>query len=75
VVTHRQTASSSSVKTKRGGFVNSPDRHLISLVVQQSYYGLRVEAVKELYGPILGAPVTLAMQQQREQSMTRVTGV
>ena len=34
-----------------------------------------VEAVKEPLGPRLGAPVPLAVRQQREQSMTRVAGV
>ena len=34
-----------------------------------------VEAVKKPLGPRLGAPVPLAVQQQREHSMTRVAGV
>ena len=33
-----------------------------------------VEAVKLPFGPRLGAPVPLAMREQREQSMTWVTG-
>jgi hypothetical protein len=43
----------------------------MSLDVQSSY-GLGVEAVKENFGPRLGAPVLLAVG---EQSMTGVAGV
>ena len=53
--------SSSSVKTKGGVNVNSLGHHLISIVVQQSC-GLEVEAVKEPFGPRLGAPVPLAVR-------------
>ena len=38
-------------------------------------YVLGVEAVKEPFGPRLGAPVSLAVRLQRKQSMTWVTGV
>jgi hypothetical protein len=36
---------------------------------------LGVEAVQEPFGPRLGAPVPLAVRQQRKQSITWVTGV
>ena len=39
----------------------------ISLIVQQSY-ALGVEAVKEPFGPRLGAPLPLAGRQHRKQS-------
>ena len=45
----------------------------VQLAVQESY-GLGVEAVKP-FRPRLGALVPLAMRKQREQSMTRVSGV
>jgi hypothetical protein len=46
----------------------------IWLIVQQSN-GLGVEAVKEPFGLTLGTPVSLAVRQQRGQSMNWVIGI
>ena len=46
----------------------------IWLAVKESY-GLGVEDVKKPFEPTLATPVPLAMQKQREKSMTRVAGV
>jgi hypothetical protein len=56
---------------KREGEVNVNCPVAIVLIVQQSY-GMGVEAVEEPLGPRLGAPLPLAMRQQRKQSIAWV---